>query len=117
MTIRSFPSEDIVMHNGDVALLEGNAAIAAISENIARSWRGEFQYNPLLGAPYVESVFKGGAIGAWESYVRSRVLLIDGVLSVSFSYSQGEGGALLYSMDIETSDVEGGFLVSGEISL
>ncbi len=89
--------------DGNIVLLSGIEAIAAACETISKSQLGEMVLTTTQGIPNFTTVWVGSPnLGLWQSYLRSSLENVDGVLQVSNLSLAVKDGILSYEAIIKT---------------
>lgn len=90
--------------DGNLVLLSGIEAIAAACETISKAQLGEMVLTTTQGIPNFQTVWVGVPnLGLWQSYLRSSLQNVDGVLQVNDLTLNVNNGVLSYVAIIKTS--------------
>jgi len=94
LATNGFPSNDIYIgSNGNLVILQGLSAVEAACQSTSLLRLGEAILSTTSGIPFLQAVFNGTPnIAVFESYLRTAILNVDGVISIqslTISVSQG----------------------------
>jgi len=97
---------------GNLALLSGQSAVESAAQVASLMQLGEAIYQTNLGLPAFETVFSGVPnLAIYESYLRTTLMNVPGVVSVTSITAKVENNTFSYTAQIET--VYGSLKVSG----
>lgn len=103
-TFASNKNNDLYLgHDGNIVILSGQQAVMAACQTAAQAQLGEMVLAKNAGIPNFQVVWNGSRnLAIFESYLRSTLLAVDGVLSVVSVSLKLTNDVLSYAATIKT---------------
>lgn len=104
-TLATNENNDIFIQNGNLALAEGDKAIANIAKNRACTLQGEHQYDLSEGIPYFDVLFGFRPnIDLFKFFLQREFLKVENVHAIKSLETNIEGDKLSYTAELQTSE-------------
>lgn len=100
----AFPANDIYIGpNGNLGILQAQPAVQAACQSTSLLRLGEAILSTTSGIPFLQAVFNGTPnIAVFESYLRTAILNVDGVIAIQSLTISVSGGTLSYVATIQS---------------
>lgn len=104
-TLATNENNDIFIENGNLALVEGEKAIANVAKNRACTLQGEHQYDLSEGIPYFDVLFGFRPnIDLFKFFLQREFLKVDNVHAIQSLETNIEGDKLTYTAELQTTE-------------
>ena len=116
-TIGTDSNNDLYLgSNGNIVILQSQSAVVAACRSASLLSLGEAVLATTTGIPFFQAVFNGQPnIAVFQSYLRTAILNVPGVLSIQNLTTNVNGGVLSYSVTIQS--IYGETVIAGSVPI